>query len=1219
MSDHFGNIPIEPPESSPPDKKPQKQIPSETIPAKSRSRHSTTKLSKTKRLKTKRSSAKRSPTVTTWGWIAGAAVIGFIVYCLVGFLGVPYYVTKVFPDHFQERTGMMLKPASVRFNPFSFRFQAEDLRVLSESGAPIMSVNSLFADVAPSSFLRMDLICDTVTINELDLKITRELDGSYNFQQIFGAKKDSTPSQILDVSDLPFSFSLNNISISDSKIVFNDAPAKKIHTVEKIKLDLPNFSNITLRKDQYLRPHFSAIVNGSPVELTGQASMGESDDEDQTTRLSMEIHDLNLTLYSGYLPFSLPMEFEKGIANGKVDLSFDPLSPSGDKLSIDFKLKISGAELSKKNETITISAPNTELEGKLQPVSRTIHLTEIAVNGPILSSFGKSLLHNIKGPQEKAEQETPSDSPVPSGSAEATPYHLIIDQLQIDNATMLSFSETTNKKPTSTWNAIQLNIKEYRSAQENGKNQDRGTFSLSGEKDGTSSDFSWKGSFSATDSVAGNLIIQKMDSNELFKIIGSDHPFKLKGLADLKGELIFFTNKDQSKPLNYKIQDADLIVENFSLIDKLDKNKEESILTAPVVKFTGMSFADDKSIDFGNVQFTKAAAHFTYGRVPKFFKEFDTHKYRIKGIEFQGETTFNSSKKSGGNLVFTNVSLKANELGGSKQVPNNLTVSAQTKTGGVFNAQGAVVLAPFSVNVKTGFRGIPAGDVFPFFTTSSLLDEINGTLRGKGQIKLPSKSYEGELQLADFSSTKSGENTKENAISWQKAVFQDVKYSAKPFHVGLTSVVIDQVHYVWTITANDNEPMDQLAGFFKKYLPSANQPSSGKPKTGNTLVGIKEISFTNSKIQIQDQRLTPHWEGEVVDYNGKIQDIQSSPSSESAFSFTGQLDDTPFTIEGTVDLFADKNNGKLRFSLEDYPIASFHEQLAPKTDINTSNGEFRATIDYAWQNQQLERAGNFVFNDISPVDATADSALPLALLKGDDNTFSLPIEFSSTKPVAQATLFDEVLTSFQRQVLKGSVSPLLLAQGDFTDLIGNDIIEFQPGQFMLTEKGREMLLRYGTLLKSNPNIGLELSGGIYPKTDRPAMNQQLTAIEQQRIENENRKLFREWQDKKDTYERQLKEQREKSGTGGKIVEQNIPSEILTGFTPIRPEPVVVSEEMLLELRQKRINILYDYFTNQLALQPERLVVENEDLADETDNSIGNPSPGVSITLRAIIQ
>ncbi len=887
MSDNFGNIPIEPPESPAPDKKPQKKTPPETIPTKPKSRRSTIKLSKTKRLKTKRSSARRSSGMPVWGWMAGAGVIGVVLYCLIGFLGVPYYVTEVFPDHFQQRTGMKLKPGSVTFNPFTFRFKAQESRVLSESGAPIMSVDSLFADVAPSSFLRMDLICDTVTINELDLKITRELDGSYNFQQIFGPKKESAPSEILDISDLPFSFSLNNISISDSKIVFNDSPAQKIHTVEKIKLDLPNFSNMPLQKDQYLRPHFSAIFNGSPVELTGQASMGESGDEDQATRLSMAIHDLNLTLYSGYLPFSLPMEFKKGIANGKVDLSFDPLSSSGDKLSIDFKLQISEAELAKEDETLTIAAPRTELEGKLQPVSRTLHLTQLAVKEPILSSFGQSLLRNIKGAQkQKADQEASPRSPASSGSGETTPYNLVVDQLQVDNGKALFFADKSNKKPDSTWNALQLSIKDYRSATENIKNQDRGVFHLSGEKDGTTVDFSWKGSFASTNNMAGILVVQKMDSDELFKIIGSGHPFKMKGLVDLKGQLIISSNNDQSAPLYYKMHDTELIVENFSLIDNVDKGKDEILLTAPVVKFTGMSYSEGaKSLDFGNVQFKKAVAHFTNGRIPKLFKEFEADKYSIGEIDFAGESTINFPKKSGGNLVFNHVSLKANQLDSSKKAPNNLTISAQTETGGVFNAQGSVALSPFSVKAKTGFRELPAGDIFSLFTTSSLLEEINGNLSGKGQITLPSKTYEGELQLVDFSNKNA--KAKENAFSWKKAVFQDVKYAAKPFRFDLTSAVIDEAHYTWTITADDSEPMSRLAGFFEKYLPSPNQPSPGKPNSGNTSTGIKEISFSNSKIQIEDQRLTPHWEGEIVDFAGNVQNIQPSTSTVSDFSFTG--------------------------------------------------------------------------------------------------------------------------------------------------------------------------------------------------------------------------------------------------------------------------------------------------------------------------------------------
>jgi hypothetical protein len=620
----------------------------------------------------------------------------------------------------------------------------------------------------------------------------------------------------------------------------------------------------------------------------------------------------------------------------------------------------------------------------------------------------------------------------------------------------------------------------------------------------------------------------------------------------------------------------------------------------------------DKTINFGKVQLEKAAAQFTYGRIPDFFTTFaSSNTYRLQGIDFEGKVSFNSPDKSAQHLDFTSVSLKADELDSSRKKPNNLSISAQTATGGIFKAQGSVTLAPFSASVKTGFRELPAKNVFPFFSNSTLLSDLRGNLSGKGQLELPVKSFTGELQLTSFHN----KEPKEATFSWQKAVFQNVKYTAKPFHLGITSANIDQALFSWKITKADNGPLAYLTDFFQKYLPSANRQSPGKPQTPHSPVDIQEISVSNSKISIHDQRLIPDWQAEIVGFAGKIQDIQSTTgTSKSTFSFTGKLDDTPFTINGALDPFAKENNGTFRFSMENYPLTSFDKQLAAKTDVDTSNGKFKLTLDCTWQDRQYKRSGNLTFIDIKPIDIKSDSALSLALLTGDDNTFQLHFDFNETEPVAKTTLFNEILTSFQRLVVKGAVSPLLLATGDFTDLIGNEFVEFRPGEFILADEGREVLIRYGALLEAHPHVGLVLSGGIDPKIDREAMHQQLTALEQQRVEKENQRLFNIWQEKKDLYEKNLEEQQKQMEPDGKIVEQDIPSDILVEFKPIRPEPIVISKAMLLELGQKRINILYQHFTTQLGLQPGRIsVVTPKDLPGESKS----PTSAVSITLQAI--
>ena len=93
-----------------------------------------------------------------------------------------------------------------------------------------------------------------------------------------------------------------------------------------------------------------------------------------------------------------PWKFKKGIANGKIDLLFEPQRKDIDKLSIDFQLQITKAELYKKNESIVALLPIAQMKGQFKPVSGTLHFTELVIKEPIISSFGKSFLGNINEP-----------------------------------------------------------------------------------------------------------------------------------------------------------------------------------------------------------------------------------------------------------------------------------------------------------------------------------------------------------------------------------------------------------------------------------------------------------------------------------------------------------------------------------------------------------------------------------------------------------------------------------------------------------------------------------------------------------------------------------------------------------------------------------------------------------------------------------------------------
>lgn len=1099
-------------------------------------------------------------------------------YSALGFFGVPYYFNTIVPEDFHAKTSMVLLPTAVRFNPFTLQFTTGETRVIAPSGGTILTLDSLRAQIAPLAALRGEIVGRSLLINELAVTLSREQDGTYNFQSLLDAAKNDI-------------ISLNNISVTNSKIVFNDRLTGKMHTVEKIHLELPTFANTSRRAEQYLRPHFSAIVNGSPIELTGQASLNQAG-KAEAMRLAVDIHDLVLPLYTGYLPFSLPMQCTKGIANGKIDLLFNPQNSKEQTLSISFFLQTTGVELVNEARQITMEVPSAQMEGRLQPISRTLQLNEIAIKEPIVSSIAGAWRENQAAPAEETQKRP-------------APYHLLVERLLVENGLVRFFSTKDAPQPSSVWKTVQLSVKNYRSDTQAIAEQPAGSFSLTGEKEGTSASFSWQGKFSAQDSLSGNLHLTKMDGKDLLQVSGVNHPFttgNIQGDADLRGQLILYTPKELSGRINYKLVDTELTLEDFILYDN-----EQSILDAPQVKLSGLSLVD-KTIDFGTVQLRSATARFISGRLPKIYRQFSLPQYRPQGLDFEGKVLLSAAESSATPLIFSEVLIKANELGSTSGIGDNFSFTAKSPAGAVFKAQGMVSLSPFAATLKTAFWQLPIENIWPIFSSSAVPAEMRGILRGKGSLSLPGPGFDGELELSELT----GHGPQKTPFSWQKSVFNGVQYTAQPFHLDLASVSVDGGHFSWQITSEMSSPLHHFSAFMQTYFPVGGQ-GVGPEKNGFIApVSIEEITFTAGSIDVYDRRLSPAWTAENISFAGSIKNIKSTPAAESQFSFTGRLADSPFTVTGTVAPFSKEENGTVHFLLDTLPLTLFTKQFGQRTVIDTTSAHVNLLLDGSWQGQQYVNSGKLNLNGLKPPTASSELALPLALLSDANGTIEVPFTFSRTAPMGQTSLAEELSSSIEHLLLKGRISPLLLASGDFTDLIGTESIDFHPGEAVTTDSGRQTLNRYAELLIAHPQAGLILSGGIDKEIDGQAMQQSLSDLEQQRVELENEKLLQQWQEQKVRYQQNLANQPD-NGADTKIVEQDIPPAILSDFKPLTPQPVQIDDEMLLELAHKRIELAYQYLTIENDVAPEQVTTVFPDSAAGQAQGSGS---SVALTLTA---
>jgi len=1137
MPDHFGKISIQQPASpapqSPP-RRPSKQPrpPSSRKPAKKKTHSRSNSL--------------------VWFLLL---VLVFTVYNVAGFVGIPYYVTTILPKTIYEKTGLIFQTQNVEFNPLTFVFSAKNSKLLSkdETLPDLLKIKSFQIKLKPLSLLRNDLVSEGLTIEELEAHITRKTDGSYFFSSLFHSSQQDDPAKIIDFSDLPFQFSLNNIAISNSKVILSDLPLKKKHSIEDIQFALPTFSNFPL--------------------LTGKASVGKKGHEKHKTDLSCDIHSLNLPLYFGYLPFKLPFDFSKGKADGKIGLTFNPKGEKGKKLAIIFDLKIRDAELSTHDNSIKITTPATHLTGTLNPVSKYIHLKTISTRDPIISSFGKSFTSNIRNIFCNDIKLDPAETAV-------TVPTIGIDLVIVDGGRLRLFDEIGSAKLRTSWNSIQFSLKNYSSAVLTGKKRQPGTFRLTGDQKGEPATFSWQGKLVGTQLLDGSLSINNIQTSTLFQTFGITPFISSKGIADLKGRLrLKLAGSNPSIP-PYHLTDATISIQNFTLLEK-----KSTVLSTPILTLSQFSNSE-KQTDFGDISINNGVLKLIRERLPESFSLFATGKYQVHTINFSGKATLLANKSSS-KLYFPDITLKAKALNLSEKTKNNTSIIAKSSNGSGLKAVGSVSLTPFNATFKTEFNRLQSNTLFPWFTNLPFLTNMTGFVSGNGIFTLPKTGFVGQLSIDQVSFP----DKIAPVLGWEKSTFGGLNFSSRPFHLGIVSAELISPSFSWNITPSDNSPIENFTHFLKKQFPFSYKKNQTKKNITIASFDVQEILVKKGRIQVKEQRMSPVWQGSITQLAGKITDIHSARTSvKSQFKLSGKLDDSLFTVEGESDFFSKEKNGSFSFNLSDFPIAGFYDQLTSLTDIDTSKGTFSVTQNSQWEDNALSSSGSVIFKGIEPESQTSESTLPLALLTNDENTFSLDFSFTEQEPTSSSVLLDKMIARFNKLIIKSSVSPLLLAAGDFTDLIGNEFAEFKAGEDLLTRKGSKTVARYSALLATNPNIALSISGHFDRTIDTAAMKKILETAEAERVTAINRKRFKKWQEQKKAYAEMFEKQKEKLLKEGKIAEQDIPPKFLQEFIPVQAEKIIVTEAMLTDLADKRVSVVYQYFTNQLTLETERIII-----------------------------
>lgn len=1135
MSDRYGSITIGGDKPEQPSKKQRKPLPKRLAP------------SPKKKVQSKRPL-----------WFALIAFFCIASYFLAGIYLAPMAIQKYLPRYIQNKTGLTLKIGRSQLNPVNFQLTLEQIVAdLPKSPAkdPLLKIESLFIDLDLTALVRNTFACDKLTIENLRLTLIRHKDKSYNIPVLSNFSTTQQQGEIINFAKLPFLFSLNNIAINESRILFTDEITEKSHNIEKLQLAIPTLSNFSFQSKNYITPHFSAIINGSPIQLSGEA-VQLAEEQGFQTKLSCSIQSLDLVPYFSYLPSSFPMVLSKGRADSTLQIAFAPNKKQGERLSIDIQMTAADLELKGKNNVLQITVPAMKMDAALRPINKQLHIKNIITIKTHLLGNTEQLnaaFQNLFSSLHKGAD---------NGSS------ITIDQLLADQGQLTLDGD-------SKWHSLQLSIKDFHSSQGSGNIQ------LSGEQTGGKGSFSWQGKFAKPGKVQGKLLLNAFPAEMLFNRLLPDSSADqdIQGSATFSGDLSFLAT-EKPQPL--------LSIDNGILqFQKLKLNhKKDTWLTSDSVRLTRLSRTDGR-YNLGNIFLKDATLRLKTAKLPPLFKQLFTEANRpqIQGIDFSGEIQLRGDTGQDKMLQISGVQFQLNKLEKTSPV-ENFAFTGNLGTEGILKAKGIFNLAPLQLQANLAFSDVDSSLLSPFFSKWPLLQNSTATLHGKGSYRFPTPSFHGDLRLSD---TLLQKTSKTPLLRWDLAELKNLSCSFSPFSLQADTLVLDKAALHWQRDKSSpfHDLHQGLHGIFQK----------NSKKNMLFPVVIKKTSITNASLTMVDKRVTPAWESTVAKLEGYINNFNTTEKGLSSFTINGMMEGSAITLSGAITLLQKEADGRARLKLTNFPLAALHNQLR-QLPIKTDSAKLDLDMNMTESQSQFSSKNELLLKNLFPLSTPSDTALALAFLQNPSGSVPLTVQIENS----DRSLLQESVASFQTTVIKASYAPLLLDRS-FKDLQDKDLVPFQPGTSTISSTGREILSRYAALLEQHPGLSLSLTGMADGKTDRAILQKTLEALEQQRVDKENSIGLAEYRKKQQAL---LAPKPSKT-----LQEEDIAKKDLAGYIPLLTNPVHVSDKALLDLARERNLIVYNFCIHNLGIAPERLVAKKEKITGDT------PSNGVRIAIKAI--
>ncbi len=298
----------------------------------------------------------------------------FAFYTLAGFFLVPYALKSILVSKLSEYLHREAAIKEVGFNPYSFAVTIRGFTLKDKKGpAYFVSFDELYLNLQARSLIRKAVVIKEVRLRKPSINIVRNEDGTYNFSDLLPKKAIKGATHAKGA----LKFSINNIQISGGRVDFDDRLKNIKHRVTDIDAAIPFISNLPREADIFVKPSFSAKVNGAGFKLEGETKPFADTLE---TLLSVRLNNLSIPYYLSYSPVALNFKLVSGYLSADIAVSYRQYANREPSLTFRGPVDLKKIDLEDHRGDPVLALPSLHADiSSAEVFSRTVYISSIVL------------------------------------------------------------------------------------------------------------------------------------------------------------------------------------------------------------------------------------------------------------------------------------------------------------------------------------------------------------------------------------------------------------------------------------------------------------------------------------------------------------------------------------------------------------------------------------------------------------------------------------------------------------------------------------------------------------------------------------------------------------------------------------------------------------------------------------------------------------------------